>query len=237
MVESCPLASENTYVQPLRVALQDPCEPQLLELLLQPGRQTGVHAASSTEHDSLVETGAHVDIGALDGVEEQFGDTGLVDIHQVRLEETFGGFKALAADADDATIREGVGLDKNGGVFGELLVQLEIVGHVAELLLDLAHGLEVGGTVQSITATEQEGDEVTGDITTGDIKSANVVVKDCRFVDGDNVGDTVTGVNDHTTAETCGMRKSGRSELWSKSASGHRACKTYPERIVQAQLE
>lgn len=215
--------NENTYVQPLRVALQDPCEPQLLELLLQPGRQTGVHAASSTEHNSLVETGAHIDISALDGVEEQLGDTGLINIHQVRLEEAFGGFKALAADADDATIGKGVGLDKDGCVFGELLVQLEIVGHIAELLLDLAHGFEIGGTVQGITATEQEGDEVTGDITTGDIKPANVVVKNCGFVDGDNVGDTVTGVNDHTTAETCGLRKSGRSELRDKREDMKRA--------------
>ena len=181
--------------------MEDSRQPQLLQLLLQSRRQTRVHAATTAQHDSLVQTGAHIDIGALDGVEEQFGDTGLVDVDQMRLEETLGGLEALATDADDATVGEGVGFHQDGGVLGELLVQLQVVGDVAELLLDLAHRFEVGRPVQGVTAAQQQRDQVTGDIATGHVQPADVVVQDGGFVDGDDVGDTVTGVDDHSAAE------------------------------------
>jgi hypothetical protein len=38
------------------------------------------------------------------------------------LEEALGSLEALAADADDAAVGEGVALDQDGGLLGELLV-------------------------------------------------------------------------------------------------------------------
>jgi hypothetical protein len=126
----------------------------------------------------------------------------LVDIDQVGLEETFGGLEALTANTNDTTIGEGVRLDKNGGILGELLVQLEIVGDVSELLLDLTHGLEIGGSVERIAAAEKERNKVAGDIATSDIQSTDVMVQYGRLVHGDDVCDTVTGINNHTAAQT-----------------------------------
>lgn len=199
--------AKSAYVESLRVSMQYAGEPQLLELLLQTRGQTGVHAASSTEHDGLVETGAHVDVGTLDGVEQQLGDTWLVDVDQVRLEETLGSLEPLAAHADDTAVGEGVGLDEDRRVFRELLVQFQIVRDVAQLLLDLAHGLEVGRAVEGVTAAEEKGDQVAGDVATSNVQSVDVVVQDGGFIDGDNVGDTVSGIDDDTTAETCDSPK------------------------------
>lgn len=116
------LNADLELAEALWVPAQDAREPQLLELLLEARRQAGVHAATARKHDSLEERGAHVNVGGLDGVEEELGDTGLLDVDEMRLEETLGGFETLAADADDAAVGEGVALYQNGGFLGEFLV-------------------------------------------------------------------------------------------------------------------
>ena len=145
----------STYVQSLWVPLQHPRKPQLLHFFLQPRRQTGVHAATTTEHNCPVQTRTHVHISTLDSVEEHLGNSGLVDVDQVRLEETFRGFKALASYPNNSTVGKGVRLDQDGGIFGELLVQLQVVRNVAKLLLDLAHRLEICRTVQGVSTAEE----------------------------------------------------------------------------------
>lgn len=80
----------------------------------------------------------------MNGVEEELGDTRLFDIDEVRLEQTFGSFEAFGTNANDATVREGVGLDKNSSVFAELLIESEVIGNITELLLDGTNSLEIG---------------------------------------------------------------------------------------------
>jgi hypothetical protein len=138
----------------------------------------------------------------LDGVEEQFGDTGLIHVHEVRLEETFGGLKTFASYSDNSAVRKSIGLHQDGCVFRKLFVQLQIIRNVTELLLNLAHGLEVGRTVQRVTAAEEKSDQIAGDIATRNIQSTDVVVKNGRFIHGNDVGDTITRVHDDTAAET-----------------------------------
>lgn len=140
------------FAEALRVPAQDAREPQLLKLLLEARRQAGVHAAAAREHDGLEEGGAHVDVGGLDGVEEELGNAGLLDVNEMGLEEALGGLKALAADADDAAVGEGIALDQDSSFLGQFLVQLQVVGDVAELLFDLARGLEVGRAVEGVPA-------------------------------------------------------------------------------------
>ena len=64
--------SRNTHVQTRRVAVQDAREVELLHLLLKAAGETGVHAGATGEDDMLVELGADVDGGVLDGLEEHF---------------------------------------------------------------------------------------------------------------------------------------------------------------------
>lgn len=102
----------------LWVPAQDARKPQLLELLLEARRQSGVHAATAGKDDGLEEGGAHINIGGLDGVEEELGDTGLLDVDEMGLEEALCGLEALAADADYAAVGESVALDQDGGLLG-----------------------------------------------------------------------------------------------------------------------
>lgn len=121
----------------------------------------------------------------------------------MRLEETFWGLETLASYPNDSTVGKGVRLNQDGGIFGELLVQLQVVRNIAKLLLDLAHCLEICSTVQGVSTAEKESDQVPGNVATSNVQTADMVVQDCGFVNGDNVGDTITGINDHTTAKTC----------------------------------
>ena len=65
-------ASRNTHVQTRRVAIQDAREVELLHLLLEAAWETGVHAGATGEDNMLVELGADVDGGILNGLEEHF---------------------------------------------------------------------------------------------------------------------------------------------------------------------
>lgn len=47
---------KNTHAQSLGVSLQDSGEPELLEFLFQSAGKTGVHAATTGQDDSLVQT-------------------------------------------------------------------------------------------------------------------------------------------------------------------------------------
>lgn len=139
----------------------------------------------------------------MDGIEQELCNARLFDVDEVRLEQTLRRLEPLATHSDHAAVRQSVAFHKNSGVFAEPLVELQVVGDVAELLLDLSDGFEVGGSVESVTATEEEGDEVAGDVPAGDVESASEVVEDGGFVDGDNVRDAVSGVDDYAGAETC----------------------------------
>ena len=191
--------------QPLRIPAQHPRQPKLLDLLLHPRRQAWIHARPAGEDDRAVEGGADVDVGGLDGVEEEFGDARLLDVDEVGLEEAFGGFEALATDTDDAAVGQGVGFDEHGCVFAEALVEGQVVGDVAEFFFDRADGFEVGGAVERVSAPEEEGDEVAGDISTGHIESSREVVKDGALVYGDDMCDAVAGVDDYSRREALGI--------------------------------
>ena len=197
--------------QPLRIPLQDPRQPQLLEFLFEPGGQAGVHAAAAGEDDGAIEGGADVQIGGLDGVEEELGDAGLFDVDQVRLEQALGRLEALAADADDAAIGQRVGLHQHRRVFAEALVEVQVVRDVAQLLLDLAHSLEVRRAVQRVAAAQQEGDQVARDVAAGHVEAAGQVVEDGGLVDGDDVGDAIAGVDDNAGGEA--LRVQGQHGL------------------------
>ena len=63
-------SSPVTHVQSLWVTAEHPRQVQLLHLLLQPARESGVHARASGEDDVLVQLAAHIDRGGLDRVKE-----------------------------------------------------------------------------------------------------------------------------------------------------------------------
>jgi hypothetical protein len=187
-----------TYVKSLRVTTQNLCKPQLLELLLQATWQARIHATATTENDGLVQTAPDVYIRRLNGVKQEFGNTRLLNIDEVRLEKTLRRLEALAANTNDTAIGQCVRLDQDGCVFTETLIQLKIVRDIAELLLDLSDSLKVGGSVERISSSQQQGDQVAGYVTSSNVQSASEVVQNSRLVYGDNMCDTITRVNDDT---------------------------------------
>ena len=191
-----------TYVKSLGVTAQNLCKPQLLELLLQATWQARIHATATTENDGLVQTAPDVYIRRLNGVKQEFGNTRLLNIDEVRLEKTLRRLEALAANTNDTAIGQCVRLDQDGCVFTETLIQLKIVRDIAELLLDLPHRLEVGRSVKCVAPPQQEGDQVARDVAARHVEPAREVVQHDGFVDGDNVRDTVARVDDDARAET-----------------------------------
>lgn len=194
------LYADLELAQAGRVAVEDARQPELLDLLLEPGREAGVHAAAAREDDGLEEGGAHVDVGGLDGLEQELGDAGLLAVDEVGLEEALGGLEPLAPHADDAAVGQRVALDQHCRVLAKALVQFQVVRHVAELLLDLPHRLEVRRPVQRVSPSQQQRDQVAGDVSPGHVESPGEVVEDHGFVDGNNMRDTIAGIDDHTGA-------------------------------------
>ena len=96
---------EKSYRQFFRIAFEHTLQIQLLDFTLESRRQARVHGRPARQYDVLVEGRAHVDIGRLDGGEDQLGDARTFDIDQMRLEESFGSFESLAANFDNSSVR------------------------------------------------------------------------------------------------------------------------------------
>ena len=162
------------------------------------------------EHDVLVELGTRVNIGSVDAVEEQLGDTGAFDVDEVGLEQSFRRSETLAADLDLAAIRQLVRLHERGGLIRELLLDLDVVADIAELLLHDADRLEVSRGVKGVSSQQQELDQVLGDVAAGNVEAAGQVREREPLVDRDDVGDAVAGVDDDTGEQAlCVQRQHG----------------------------
>ena len=81
------------------------------------------------------------------------------------------------------------------------MIEFEVVGDVAELLLDLAYRLEISRSVEGIPTTEQQCDQVSGYVSACDIEAPGQVVEDCRFVNRDDMRDAVAGVDHYPATE------------------------------------
>ena len=64
--------------------------------------------------------------------------------------------EALAAELDDTAVGERESLLEHGRLLRQLALLRNVVRHVAELLLDLPHRLEVGRPVERVAPQQQE---------------------------------------------------------------------------------
>ena len=118
------------------------------------------------------------------------------------LKKTFGCLEAFATYTNDATVGQGVRLYEHGCVLAQALVEVQVIRNVAELFFDLPDCLEVGCPVESISTAKEKGDEIASHIATGDVQPACEVVEDGRFVDRDDMGHAIPGVNDYSGRQT-----------------------------------
>lgn len=163
---------------------------------------------TGTYHDNVaIEILPDVDIALHDGVESGDVDTARFETKDGRLEESLRGTETLVADGDDLTVGKLVGLLKGRALGSGLDLLLEVESDVAELLLDVTNDFALGGGGEGVTTLSENLHEVVGKITASHVNTGNGVGKGETLVDGDDVSDTVTGVEDDTGGTTGGVKR------------------------------
>ncbi|KAL2273636.1 hypothetical protein FJTKL_04175 [Diaporthe vaccinii] len=186
------------------------------DLLLHTVGQTRVHGGTTrlevdwyrkTYHDNVaVQVLTDIDITLHDGVESGDVDATALKTQHRRLEQSLGSAEALVTDGDDLTVGKLVGLLEAGGLGSGLDLLLEVEGDVAELLLDVTDDFSLGGGGEGVATLSQDLHEVVGQVTTSHVDTGNGVGQSETLVDGDNVGDTITGVEHDTGGTTRGVQ-------------------------------
>lgn len=162
---------------------------------------------SGTYHDNVaVQILTDIDIALHNGVESGDVDATALKTKDRGLEESLRSTEALIADGDDLTVRKLVGLLQAGALSSGLDLLLKVKSDVAQLLLDVTDDFTLGGGGESVATLSQDLHEVVGKIATSHVDTGDGVGKGETLVDGDNVSDTITGVEDNTSGTTGGVQ-------------------------------
>merc|ERR1712096_188778 len=189
------------------------------DLLLHTISDTGVHGGA-TGHDSVsVQVLPDVNIALHDGVVGGLVDAAGLHSEEGRLEQSLGAAETLVADGDDLAVGQLVGLLQGGGGSGGGHLLLEVQGDIAELLLDITDDLALGGGGEGVATLGQDLHQVVGQLATSQVQTDNGVGESVTLVDGDTVGDTVTGVHDDTGGTAGGVQ--GEHSLDGDVHGGH----------------
>ncbi len=117
---------------------------------------TREHGGASGQHGVGVQVLPDVDVALHDGVVGRLVDTSRLHTQERRLEERLGAPEALVADGDDLTVGQLIALLEGRGRGSGLHLSLEVERHVAELLLDVAHDLTLGGRGEGVATLSQD---------------------------------------------------------------------------------
>merc|ERR1711937_1000775 len=112
-----------------------------------------------------------------------------------------------------------IGLLEGGGGSGGGHLLLEIKGDIAELLLDVTDNLALSGGGERVASLGKDLHQVVGELTASQVKTDNGVGESVTLVDGDTVGNTVTGVHDDTSGTARGVQ--GEDSLDGNIHGGH----------------
>merc|ERR1712045_865834 len=189
------------------------------DLLLHSVGNTGVHGGA-TGHDGVgVQVLPNVNIALHDGVVGGLVDSARLHTKEGRLEESLGAPESLVSDSDDLAVGKLVRLLKGGGGSrgGHLL--LEVQSDVAELLLNVTDNLALSGGGERVATLSQDLHEVVGKLTASQVQTDDGVGESVTLVDGDTVGDTISGVHDDTSGTARGVQ--GEHSLDGDVHGGH----------------
>merc|ERR1712013_512458 len=189
------------------------------DLLLHTVSNTGVHGGASGHDGVGVQVLPDVNIALHDGVVGGLVDSASLHSEEGRLEEGLGAPESLVADGDDLAVGKLIGLLEGGGGSGGGHLLLEVKGDVAELLLDVTDNLALSGGGEGVAPLGEDLHEVVGELTASQVKTDNGVGESITLVDGDTVGDTVTGVHDDTGGTARGVQ--GEDSLDGDIHGGH----------------
>merc|ERR1711939_258359 len=175
------------------------------DFLLHSVGNTGVHGGASG-HDSVgIEILSDVNVALHDGVVGGLVDSASLHSEEGWLEESLWASESLVSDGDDLTVGKLIGLLKGGGGSSGGHLLLEVKGNIAELLLNVTDNLTLSGGGERVASLGEDLHQVVGELTSSKVKTDNGVWKSITLVDGDSVGDTVTGVHDNTGGTSGGI--------------------------------
>merc|ERR1712050_746381 len=136
-----------------------------------------------------------------------------------RLEESLRAAETLIANGDNLAVGKLIGLLKGGGGSGSGHLLLKVKSNIAELLLDVTDNLTLSGGGERVATLSEDLHEVVGELTSSKIKTDNSVGEGITFIDGDTVGDTISGVHDNTSGTARGIE--GEDSLDGDIHGGH----------------
>merc|ERR1719186_2021580 len=189
------------------------------DLLLHTIGNTGAHGGASGHDGVGVQVLPDVNVALHDGVEGGLVDAAGLHSEEGRLKESLGAAETLVADGDDLAVGKFVGLLEGGGGSGGGHLLLEVEGDIAELLLDVTDDLSLSGGGERVATLSEDLHEVVGELTASQIQTEDGVGESVTFIDGDAVGDTVSGVHDETGGTSGGVE--GEDSLDGDVHGGH----------------
>merc|ERR1712020_207181 len=146
-------------------------------------------------------------------------DTAGFHSEEGRSEEGLGGSESLVSDGDDLTVGKLIGLLKRGGGSSGGHLLLEVKGNIAKLLLNVTDDLTLGSGGERVASLGEDLHQVVGELTSSKVKTDDGVWESITLIDGDTVGDTVTGVRDNTGGTSRGVE--GEDSLDGNIHGGH----------------
>merc|ERR1739842_46142 len=189
------------------------------DLLLHTVSNTGVHGGASGHDGVGVQVLPDVHVALHDGVEGGLVDAAGLHSEEGRLEEGLGAAETFVADGDDLAVGKFVGLLEGGGGGGGGHLLLEVESNIAELLLDVTDNLALSGGGEGVATLGEDLHEVVGELTSSEIKTKDGVGESVTFIDGDAVGDTISGAHDETGGTSRGVE--GEDSLDGDVHGGH----------------
>ena len=176
-----------------------------LELLGEALSHTVEHGGTTREDDVGEEILTDVDVALGDGLGDEGGVAiAITKTDKVGLEEGLRAAEALRLDGDDGGIGK-LELSLDGLVVLLLHLFVEVEGDVAGLFLDVTDDFLFGRGGEGVATFHKELHHVLSEVATGKIDTADGVGHGETLIDGDGVGDTITGVEDDTGGAASGV--------------------------------
>merc|ERR1712179_429997 len=176
------------------------------DLLLHTIGDTGVHGGASREDGVGVEILTDIDVALHDGVEGSLMNADNLHTQEGWLEDGLGAAETLVTDGDDLSVGQLVGLFERRGGLSDVHLILEVEGDVAKLLLDVTDDLALSGGHEGVTTLGEDLHEVVGQVASGQVETQDGVGEGVTLVDGDGVGNTITGVKNDTGGTARGVQ-------------------------------
>merc|ERR1712179_320685 len=164
------------------------------DLLLHTIGDTGVHGGATGKDRVGVKILTKINVGLHDGVEAAFVDADDLHAEESGAEHGLGAAETLVANGDNLSVGQLVRLLNGGGGGGGGHLLLEVESDVAELLLDVADDLTLGGGDERVSSLGHDLHEVVGQVASGQVETE------------DGVGNTIADVEDETGGAARGVQ-------------------------------